>query len=156
MNGNICPLPASSALALRPGARLLPDFWWASYQRGGAGATGEGRLIGSNPFGNQKFTDRNWRVLDILQKVAVEADRPPAQVALAWASAQPGITSLILGASKVEQLHDNIASLEINLNPEQLKVLEEGSALDPVYPYPIFSPKVNQGIFGGETVEGWQ
>lgn len=150
------PTAREFGLGITPWSPLAAGFLVGKYQREGAGATGEGRLIGSNPFGNQKFTDRNWRVLDILQKVAVEADRPPAQVALAWASAQPGITSLILGASKVEQLHDNIASLEINLNPEQSKVLEEGSALDPVYPYPIFSPKVNQGIFGGETVEGWQ
>lgn len=79
-----------------------------------------------------------------------------AQVALAWALVQPGITSLILGASKPEQLHDNIASLEITLTPEQLRVLNDSSANLPAFPYAIFTPAANKGIFGGAAVQGWK
>jgi aryl-alcohol dehydrogenase-like predicted oxidoreductase len=75
---------------------------------------------------------------------------------MAWASAQPGITSLIIGASKVGQLHDNLASLEIRFTPEQLRTLDEASALDPTFPYGIFTPAVNRSIFGGASVKGWQ
>ena len=117
--------------------------------------SGQGRLSGSNPFANQKFTDRNWRVLDTLRTVATQVERPLAQVALAWVSAQSGITSPILGASKLEQLHDNLDSLDICLTPEQFQMLNESSALDPAFPYGIFTSKVNQGIFGGTTVQGW-
>ena len=39
--------------------------------------------------------------------------RPLAQVALAWASAQPGITSLIVGASRLEQLPAGLYFLEL-------------------------------------------
>ena len=42
------------------------------------------------------FTDRNWRVLDTLRTVAAQIERPLAQVALAWVSAQPGMTAPIL------------------------------------------------------------
>lgn len=119
-------------------------------------ATGEGRLTGPNPFGNTLFTDRNWRVLDVLQAVAAQAERPLAQVALAWVSAQSGITSSILGASQIAQLHDNLASLAIQLSPAQLRTLDETSSLDLAFPYGIFTPTVNKGFFGGTTVRDWQ
>lgn len=143
-------------LGITPWSPLAGGFLAGKYDRADGGITGQGRLSGSNPFGNQKFTDRNWLVLDALRTVAVQLDRPLAQVALAWVSAQPGITSLILGASKLEQLHDNLSSLDICLTPEQLQMLNEGSALDLAFPYGIFTPSVNRRIFGGTTVQGWR
>ena len=107
-------------------------------------------------MGNTKFSDRNWRVLDALGTVAAQIDRPLAQVALVWVSAQSGITSPILGASKLEQLHANLNSLEICLTPEQLRMLDESSALDPAFPYGIFTSELNRGIFGGASIQGWR
>lgn len=151
-------LPAAhdAGLGICPWSPLAGGFLTGKYQRSDAGATGQGRLSGSNPFGNTKFSDRNWRVLDALRTVAAQVDRPLAQVALAWVSAQSGITSPILGASKLEQLHDNLDSLEICLTSEQLQMLDESSALDPAFPYGIFTSEVNRGIFGGATVQGWR
>jgi len=87
--------------------------------------------------------------------VAEQAGQPVSQVALAWVLAQPGVTSPIIGASKTAQLHDNLAALAIRLTPEQLQLLDEASALEPAFPYGIFTPGVNRGIFGGNTVRGW-
>lgn len=150
------PAALECGLGITPWSPLAAGFLTGKYQIEGAGASGQGRLNGSNPFGNQKFTDRNWRVLDTLQTVSKQAERPLAQIALAWVSAQPGITSLILGASKREQLHDNLASLNICLTSEHFQKLNESSMLDPIFPYPIFTPAVNRGIFGGTTVKGWR
>ncbi len=150
------PAARECGLGVCPWSPLAAGFLAGKYQREGEGATGQGRLIGKNPFGNMMFTDRNWRVLDVLRTVAAGVDRPPAQVALAWASAQPGVTSVLLGASKLDQLHDNLASMDISLTPEQLRALDQGSALDPAFPYPIFSAEVNRGIFGGAAVQGWR
>lgn len=149
------PAARDGGLGICPWSPLAGGFLAGKYQRAEAGATGEGRLSGSNPFGNTKFSDRNWRILDTLRTVATQVDRPLAQVALAWVSAQSGVTSPILGASKLEQLHDNLSSLEICLTPEQLRTLDESSALDPAFPYGIFTSEVNRGIFGGATVQGW-
>ncbi|OUJ76162.1 aldo/keto reductase [Hymenobacter crusticola] len=150
-------VPAARALGLgiTPWSPLAAGFLAGKYQREDPKATTDGRLSGPNPFGDQLFTDRNWRVLDSLREVATEANLTLAQVALAWASAQPGMSSLIIGASKLEQLHDNLASLEVQLTAHQLQKLDQASALDPVYPYPIFTPAVNRSIFGGYTVQGW-
>ncbi|MEH2460643.1 aldo/keto reductase [Nostoc sp.] len=149
------PAARDCGLGICPWSPLAGGFLAGKYQREGEGATGQGRLSGSNPFGNQKFTDRNWRVLDTLRTVAAQVERPLAQVALAWVSAQSGITSPILGISKLEQLHDNLDSLDIRLTPEQLQMLNQSSALDPAFPYGIFTSEVNRGIFGGATVQGW-
>ena len=149
------PAARECGLGVCPWSPLAAGFLAGKYERKDDGATGSGRLSGPNPFGNSKFTDRNWQVLEVLRGVADQLGRPLAQVALAWAVTQPGITSTIIGASKVEQLHANFASLDIEFTPEQLKKLDEGSALDPAFPYPIFTPSVNKGIFGGANVRGW-
>jgi len=152
------PAARESGIGIIPWSPLAAGFLAGKYQRDGEGdgATGPGRLTGPNPFGNSLFTDRNWRILETLRAVAAEADRPMSQVALAWASAQPGVTSVILGASKLDQLHDNLASLDVNLTPEQLQTLDKVSDLEPTLPSMIFTPEVNRGIFGGKTVEGWR
>jgi aryl-alcohol dehydrogenase-like predicted oxidoreductase len=150
------PLARECGLGVTPWSPLAAGFLTGKYRRGETGATGEGRLSGPNPFGDTKFTDRNWRILDTLRTVAAEIDRPLAQVALGWVVAQPGITSPIIGASKVQQLHDNVAALDIRFTPDQLRMLNEASAPEPTFPYPIFAPAINRGIFGGHNVQGWQ
>jgi aryl-alcohol dehydrogenase-like predicted oxidoreductase len=150
------PAARECGLGIVPWSPLAAGFLTGKYQRDEARQTSSDRLSGPNPFGDTLFTDRNWQILDTLRTVSDEVGCPPAQVALAWASAQPGVSSLIVGASKVAQLHDNVASLAIRLTPEQLRTLDEASALEAAFPYPIFTPAVNRGIFGGHTVQGWQ
>lgn len=143
-------------LGITPWSPLAAGFLAGKYQRQEKGASGEGRLSGSNPFGDTKFTDQNWVVLDALKAVAAEVDSLPAQVALAWASAQPGVTAPILGASKLEQLQDNLASLEVRFTPEQLQALNKVSLLYPSTPASILMPEIKRLIFGGANVEGWR
>ena len=143
-------------LGITPWSPLAAGFLAGKYGRKDAGASGEGRLSGPNPFGDTKFTDQNWSVLDVLKTVAAELDRPTAQVALAWASAQPGITSLILGASKLEQLQGNLASLDIRFTSGQLQTLDKVSALQPSTPSSILMPEIKRLIFGGVDVQGWR
>ncbi|MBU3991537.1 MAG: aldo/keto reductase [Alphaproteobacteria bacterium] len=114
-----------------------------------------GRLRKPNPSSANRFSERNWKILDVLREVAAEVGRPPAQVALAWACGRSGITSPILGASRLDQLLDNIASLDIALTPEQMDRLTTASAPKAAYPARIFSPDMNRMVFGGTTVSGW-
>ena len=151
-------LPAARefGMGVTPWGPLGAGFLAGKYQREDAGASGAGRLTGPNPYGSSLFTDRNWRVLDALRAVAAHLGRPPAEVALAWVSARPGVTSPIVGATSVEQLRGHLASLDSLLPPDELRLLDEASALDAAFPYPIFTPEVNRGVFGGATVAGWQ
>ena len=147
-----------SGLGVVPWSPLAGGFLAGKYERGGqtggAGASGQGRLGGPNPFGNTKFTERNWQTLDALRAVAAEIGRPPAQVALAWVSARPGVSSVLLGASTLEQLQGNLASMEITFTPEQLQTLDDASPIDPAFPRGFFSDDLRRMVFGGTSVEG--
>ncbi len=147
------PAARECGLGICPWSPLAGGFLTGKYENEGVAAKGEGRL--STWKGFKTLTDRNWRTLDAVRAVAAQINRPIAQVALAWACAQPGITSPILGASKRAHLDDNLASLDIAFTPEQLKTLHAASVLEPVFPYGIFSDEVNKIVFGGATVAGW-
>lgn len=151
------PLAREFGLSLMPWSPLAGGFLAGKYARENPQADGAGRLAGSNPFGNTKFTDQNWAILEVLRTVAQEQNRPLAQVALAWVAAQPGVSAPVIGARRPAQLHDNLAALEIRFTPAQLEQLTQASAPAPTFPYPIFEPAINrQAVFGGASVRGWQ
>ena len=86
----------------RPAQRQVP----ARRRIGNAGRL-DGFRNTTHP-GFQKFTERNWAIVAELEKVAAELGRSMAQVALNWVATQPGIASVILGATKLAQLQDNL------------------------------------------------
>jgi aryl-alcohol dehydrogenase-like predicted oxidoreductase len=151
------PAALELGLGLSPWGPIGAGFLAGKYTRPkrGVKGEGEGRLSGPNPYGDQLFTERNWAVLDRLRSVAEGMGRPLAQVALAWVNAQAGVTSSIIGARTPEQLTSHLASLEIRLTQEQLKTLDEASAVMQ-NPWGIFSHQIRKGIFGGTTVQSWQ
>ena len=128
----------------------LPD------RAGDTAANGsDGRLNGDNPFGGMLFTEANFHVVDVLRAVAGEIGRPMAQVALAWVAARPGVSSVLIGASRVAQLEQNIASLDIRFTEAQQQQLEAAGALPLLSPYFIFDLPRDL-IFGGQSVEPWR
>jgi aryl-alcohol dehydrogenase-like predicted oxidoreductase len=80
-------------------------------------------------------TERTWAVIDTLIEVAADAGKSPAQTALNWLKDQPGVTSPIIGASKLHQVHDNLGAVGWSLTPEQRAKLSEISDLPGPYPY---------------------
>ena len=95
----------ASVEAAAPRAAGLPrDAAAASEQR----PDGDKRLDGANPFGDSLFTERNWKIVETLKSVAKEAGQTPARIALAWVTQRPGVTSTLMGVSRVEQVTDNI------------------------------------------------
>lgn len=112
-------------------------------------------LMEANPFRNSKFTDANWALLDVLRAVAEEVGRPPAQVALAWLMARPGVTSTLMGASRVEQLQDALAACDLVIEPDQMQRLTEATAPAPGFSDSLASAPVRRMVFGGHDVLGW-
>ena len=114
-----------------------------------------GRLSGANPFGDTLFTEANWRTADALREVADELGHSMPQVALAWLLQRPGVASILLGARRVEQLHDNLAALEIVLPEASVARLDEATGFDlgGVYGLSVTgSPMQSQVLFGGASV----
>ena len=115
------------------------------------------RLDGANPFGDSLFTDRNWRIVDVLRQVASEAKESPARVALAWVIGQPGVTATLMGVSRAEQVADNIVALDITLSPAHRAALDAVSAPDSRMLYSLFTSLMRQQVvFGGSAVQPWQ
>jgi aryl-alcohol dehydrogenase-like predicted oxidoreductase len=74
------------------------------------------------------LNDRGRRILAALDEVAAETGATPAQAALAWLAAQPGITAPIASATNVAQLEELLGVLTLDLNGDQLERLEAASA----------------------------
>lgn len=78
--------------------------------------------------------DRAWDTIDAMRAIAEAKKVSVAQVALAWLLHQPVVTSVIIGAKRVDQLDDNIAATAVKLSGEELAQLDKVSALPAEYP----------------------
>jgi aryl-alcohol dehydrogenase-like predicted oxidoreductase len=160
-------------LGLQPWSPLAGGFLTGKYRRDDpANITGQrgpalpdgkpapagdhGRLSGANPFGDSKFTDRNWDILAAVHAVASERGATPGQVALAWLAGRPGVASILIGASRADQVADNIAALQVALSDEQRRRLDAASAPPPIAPFALQSEFVKRFAFGGNDVRGWR
>ncbi len=147
------PAARDAGMGVIPWSPLAGGFLTGKYRR--EDTSGSGRLSGPNPFGNSKFADRNWDVLEVLKAVSGETGRSPAQVALAWVMTRPGVTATLIGASTAAQLAGNLGAGDIQLSEEQLTRLNDISAPVPGFSAGLTSPMIRQMVFGGNAVAGW-
>src|ERR1700676_1247928 len=73
--------------------------------------------------------ERTWKILEVMAPIAKAHECSPARVSLAWLLAKPVVTSVIIGAKRPDQLHDNLAAVELALTQDELRQLDEVSAL---------------------------
>lgn len=119
----------------------------------GSRPEGDKRLDGDNPFGDTLFTDRNWRIVEELGRVAAELGETPARVALAWVVGRPGVASTLMGVSRAEQVTDNAGALALDLPPAHRAALDAVSGDGGRFLYGLFRPEVrNQIVYGGATI----
>jgi aryl-alcohol dehydrogenase-like predicted oxidoreductase len=78
--------------------------------------------------------ERAWRILDVMAPIAKAHGCSAARISLAWVLAKPFVTSVIIGAKRLEQLNDNLAAVDLILTAEEIRQLDEVSALPPEYP----------------------
>lgn len=78
--------------------------------------------------------ERGFDAVDALDEIAKQRGVSVAQVALAWLLAQPGVTSIIIGANKMSQLEDNLKATEVELTAEEIERLNATTAPQAIYP----------------------
>src|ERR1700677_99745 len=78
--------------------------------------------------------ERTWRILDVMAPIAKAHNCSPAHISLAWLLAKPVVTSIIIGAKRLDQLNDNLAAVDLKLTADEIKQLDKVSALPPEYP----------------------
>jgi aryl-alcohol dehydrogenase-like predicted oxidoreductase len=82
--------------------------------------------------------------------VSAETGATMAQVALAWLRYRPVPVIPILGARKLSQLHDNLASFDVDLSADQIKALDEASHIELGFPYAMYAKGMVRAIaYGG-------
>ena len=86
----------------------------------------------TDAFGDSLYGPQDFDVVDRAAEVAAGRGLPPAQVALAWLLAKPGVTAPIVGATKLEHLEDAIAAESLSLSDDEIARLEE-----PYVPHPV-------------------
>lgn len=78
--------------------------------------------------------EKAFDILDVMHPIAEQKGISVAQLALAWLLHQPVVTSVIIGAKKPEQLEDNLKAVDVKLNEDELKKLDDISRLPAEYP----------------------
>jgi aryl-alcohol dehydrogenase-like predicted oxidoreductase len=97
--------------------------------------------------------ERTWKILDVMAPMAKVHGCSPARLSLAWLLAKPVVTSVIIGAKRLDQLKDNLAAVELTLTQDDLRQLDEVSALPPEYPGWVLP---FQGADRLEPVDRWE
>jgi aryl-alcohol dehydrogenase-like predicted oxidoreductase len=78
--------------------------------------------------------EKAYNIIDVMKRIASEKNVSVAQIALSWLLHQPVVSSVIIGATKPEQLTDNLNSINVQLTEYELTKLNEASKLAPEYP----------------------
>jgi aryl-alcohol dehydrogenase-like predicted oxidoreductase len=154
-------IPAAQALemAICPWGSLANGFLTGKYRRNEEVTAASGRLGSlqntTNPI-FQEFTERNWGILEVVDRVAQEMDRPPAALALNWVITQPGVTSTVIGASDLQQLETALSALEFTIPADSRLLLDRVSSVPLGSPY-IFFQKPLLPVYNGKArIRRWQ
>ena len=141
----LIPMADALGLTVTAWSPLASGLLTGKYSRGSPAA--EGHRLAKTDF--IEMSERNFRIADEVKRIAGEIGRSPAQVALAWLLAKANVIPII-GARKLAQLADNLASLEVTLGDEHRGRLDEISAIPMGYPTDfLHRPAVRDFLHGG-------
>jgi aryl-alcohol dehydrogenase (NADP+) len=124
------PLCREEGVGVIPWSPLARGFLTGSRRRGEIGDTERAR---TDDLARQLyFSDGDYTVADRVVEIAARRAVKPAQIALAWLLAQPGVTAPIIGASRLSHLDEALEALSIALTADERAFLEE-----PYQPHPV-------------------
>ncbi|MCD6008948.1 MAG: aldo/keto reductase [Pseudomonadota bacterium] len=127
----IVPLLQSENLGLMVWSPLAGGLLSGKYGRDKQAEAGSRRTTFDFP---PVAVERAYDCIEVMQRIAGAKGVSVAQIALAWLLHQRAVTSVIVGAKRIDQLDDNIAAAEVGLSDEELAELHGVSALPPEYP----------------------
>src|SRR5580704_4483416 len=135
----IVPAALDAGLGLLPWSPLGGGWLSGKYRRdqrpSGATRLGDDPNRGMEAY-DRRGTERTWNVIDAVQKVAEDRGVSMAEVALAWVTDRPAVTSTILGARTTGQLEANLRAADLHLSPAETDALNAASDPQPTdYPY---------------------
>ncbi|MGH7813962.1 MAG: aldo/keto reductase [Candidatus Binataceae bacterium] len=124
------PLCIDAGVGLIPWSPLARGFLAGNRDKGGKGPTARSK---SDDFAQgMYFKENDFEVLAEVEKIAKARGIAPAQVACAWIVQAPGVSAPIIGATKIAQLKESIAAVEVKLSADEIAAMEK-----PYRPHPI-------------------
>jgi aryl-alcohol dehydrogenase-like predicted oxidoreductase len=127
----LVPMMRSEGVGLMVWSPLAGGLLSGKYGRDRQGEQGSRRITFDFP---PVHPERGWASVDVMRAMAEARGVSVAQVALAWLLHQPHVTSVIVGAKRLEQLDDNIGATTVKLTADELAALDEVSRLPAEYP----------------------
>jgi aryl-alcohol dehydrogenase-like predicted oxidoreductase len=127
----IVPLLESEKVSLLVWGPLAGGLLSGKFSRQGQKPENSRRSNVDFPIVNK---ERAWNIIDAMAPIAKAHECSPAQVALAWLLSKPVVTSVLMGARRMDQLKDNLAAIHLKLTRDELMSLDEASQLPPEYP----------------------
>ena len=127
----IIPLLDDQGLGLLPWSPLAGGFLSGKFTREGETDPDARRVSFDFPPVDKT---RGYDIIDVMREVATAHEVSVTQIALAWLLHQRAVTSVIIGAKRLEQLDDNLGCVELTLTDDELGRLNTVSALSPEYP----------------------
>ena len=125
------PLVEDQGLAVLPWSPLAGGFLSGKFTRDSETDPSARRVTFDFPPVDK---DRGYDIIDVMREVATAHEVSVAQVALAWLLHQTAVTSVIIGAKRLDQLDDNLGSVDMTLTDAELERLNTVSALPSEYP----------------------
>jgi aryl-alcohol dehydrogenase-like predicted oxidoreductase len=140
----LIPLSIREGLGVIPWSPLRGGWLSGKFKRGMTAPPEGSRIeLAEEKNWGEKWSAYNnegtWRTLDALHAVAASVDRSPAQVALNWLLQKPGVTAPIIGARRIQQLENNLGSVDWALSADQVQKLDQASEIPLPYPYDFIS-----------------
>jgi aryl-alcohol dehydrogenase-like predicted oxidoreductase len=127
----VVPLLQDQQLGLMVWSPLAGGLLSGKFSADGSGPEGTRRASFDFPLVDKP---RAFRTVDAMRPIAQQHQVSVAQIALAWLLSRPQVSTVIMGAKTPEQLADNMAASKLELSADELRGLDEVSALPPEYP----------------------
>jgi aryl-alcohol dehydrogenase-like predicted oxidoreductase len=127
----LVPLLQDQKVGLMVWSPLAGGFLSGKFTRENQGAADDRRSGFDFPPVNKELA---FDIIDKMRPMADAKGSTVAALALAWLLHQPVVSSVIIGAKKMEQLDDNLKAVDVQFTPEELQQLDEVSKLSPEYP----------------------
>ena len=144
----LVPMAKALNLGLMAWSPLARGLLTGKYH--GHGSSEPGRMSTDMMKEHMPDQQRAASAVAAVKTVSDEIGRGMAQVALAWLRYRPVPVIPIIGARKLSQLQDNLASFDLTLSADQLKILDEASRIELGFPYDIYNKDmVRATVYGG-------
>ena len=145
----LVPMALQFGLGITPWSPLKSGALSGKYTRATAGQVKADR----GAFLESFINDKTFVVVDALEAIAQARDSTVARIALAWLQAQPGVSSIIIGARRLAQLEDNLQAIDVRLTAGELDRLN--ALTKPTFGFPQNMQPMFPAIHnGGTTVNG--